>query len=149
MPWSLYWWYSWAGCRKEITCGQDTLLPPGEVTQADNGRLVKFWVENQGVYSRATLPSGDDPSVFQSDCNHEGKWKAENISVLEFLIQVCIHETIANSEFRALVDIDASQLAELSKLVPRINIAPRRLWSPDQNTSDTWGCIDFHVGRDS
>src|SRR6185436_9683870 len=51
LPRSLRWWYCWAGCRKEITCGQDTLLQPGEISQADNGRLVKFWVENQGVYS--------------------------------------------------------------------------------------------------
>jgi hypothetical protein len=147
LPRSLYWWYSWAGRRQEITCGQDTLLQPGEVSQVDNGRLVEFWVENQGVYARATLPSGDDPPVFQSDWNHEGRWRQEDLSVLEFLIQVCIHEAITNAKYGAFVDIEEFQLSELSKLVPRLNIAPWRPWLEDQDPADTWGYMDFYVGR--
>jgi hypothetical protein len=143
MPQSLRWWFSWAGRRLEITRGQDRLFQPSETKLVNGGRLVEFWIENQGVYTRATLPSGEDPLMFQSDWSHEGCWKQEEMSVLEFLIEVCVSEAITHATYRGFLDVDEAHLQRFNQLIPKLPIPSWRQWPPD----DERPYVDFYAGR--
>lgn len=64
LPWSLQWWYRWAGKRKKIMSGQNRLMCPGEKMLTVKDGNLRFYVENQFVYQWSTLPHGMDPPVF-------------------------------------------------------------------------------------
>lgn len=142
LPGALRWWYRWAGRRTEITCGQDRILRPEELSVVDDGRLVEFWIENQGVYTRASVPAGDDPMVSRSGGCHEGQWKQEGMSVLGFLMQVCVQE--AQSDYRGLLDVEQAKLDAFAAAIPRLPVPP---WVEGRDETETWGRTDFHVGE--
>lgn len=125
LPLPLFKWYTWAGKRPEIMSGQNFLLSPKDL-EVKNGYL-RFYVENQGVYTWATLPAGDDPPVFGRFEDHD-PWECEEVSLSEHLILMCLFEAImSHSPFGASTAwLAEDEMGKIVNLIPRISIGKWR-----------------------
>lgn len=66
----------------------------------DDGKLL-FAIENQGVWRCGTEPDGDDPPVwYRLD---DGPWIRFCDSLAQFLVTLCLQETVFNSQHRGLM----------------------------------------------
>jgi hypothetical protein len=100
IPFPLRWWFQIAGHNDTILSGQNDLLSPGQLTLDQDGRLL-FYVENQGVYLWSTILDGDDPPVWGKFNESSKPWTEEGMSLSEFLIGVCLFESIIKAPFGA------------------------------------------------
>jgi hypothetical protein len=137
LPHPLKWWYGWAGRRKEIMSGQNTLLIPRDPQgyrklQIEDGLLL-FYLENQAVYRWATLPEGHDPPVF-GRYETTDAWEPEGVLLSEHLILACIFEAIfCHSPYGAAVScLDQETLAAIERVVPPIAVNPWRWVGPNR-----------------
>jgi hypothetical protein len=121
-----------------LFCYQDYLCP-FELLKADDGRLVFAW-ENQGVWEASTLSEGQDPPVWiRLD---EKSWKPLCGSLAQFLITLCLHETV----------LGCDHLASGENLLARMigegkHVAPLWLDGPyaDMRNESPLGRRSFHV----
>jgi hypothetical protein len=123
IPYPLRWWYRWAGRRRKILSGQNTLLSPDELLVRDN-RLV-FYGENQWCYEWATLFKGDDPPVFGRSETTD-PWQPEGIVLSEHLILACLFEAIiCHSPYGATVSwLPEAVLDRIVQHIPPIAVNP-------------------------
>ncbi|WP_158715207.1 hypothetical protein [Kitasatospora phosalacinea] len=62
--------------------------------ELEDGKLV-FWVENQGCWTWATSPDGDDPLVFDRQSSADpDPWTSTGETLSEFLLQATVFEAI-------------------------------------------------------
>lgn len=120
LPVPLRWCYERYGLCQEILSGQNRLLGPGQLQPAEEGRVL-FYVENQGVYLWSTEAAGDDPPVW-GRFNEEGTpWVEEEVSLSEFLIQVCLTEAIFSAPYGASAAwTGQSTLDRIAAVVPPV-----------------------------
>ena len=98
LPRPLRWWYGWAGRRREIMSAQNILFAPLDKVHPHWQLKIEedyllFYSENQGVYSWATLPEGDDPPVF-GRYETRDPWEPEEITLSEHLILATVFEAV-------------------------------------------------------
>jgi hypothetical protein len=94
---------------------QDHLRLPDRLEQAADGKLV-FLDENQGNWSCATLPEGDDPPVWVEDVfdvYQQGRWGLVTDSLSKFLVTFCLQELLFGSRL-CLSDDNLSRLFDSS-----------------------------------
>ena len=81
---------------------QDLLLRPDRLELSSDGK-VKFIVENQGVWSLATLSSGDDPPVWidieEIGFGRSDEWPVANDSLSHCLTTFCLQELTFGARF--------------------------------------------------
>jgi hypothetical protein len=78
---------------------QDALRPLSRLETSDDGKLI-FIDENQGVWTVATLPEGNDPPVWVEDSLEgygTGRWGKVAESLSEFLVTFCLQELVFGS----------------------------------------------------
>ncbi|HET6324401.1 MAG TPA: hypothetical protein VFG04_06850 [Planctomycetaceae bacterium] len=114
-----------AGRRDEILSGQNRLLTPTELAVDEEGRLT-FYMENQGVYVWSTLAEGEDPPVSGMFEEIPPTWTEEDMSLSEFLVEVCLFEAILSAQFGAAAGC-ASQTT-LDRLRPELPLLPLAPW---------------------
>ncbi|MBL9021671.1 MAG: hypothetical protein JNL21_05700 [Myxococcales bacterium] len=96
--------------------------PEGLVPGGEDGRLV-FYVENQGVWTWATDPAGEDPPVYVRSNAPGAPWQKESDALAGFLIQVLLLEATFGAPFGASHDgLDARALSKLTKKVKALSI---------------------------
>jgi hypothetical protein len=111
------------------------LVPPDELVVGDDGRVV-FIVEEQGVYSFATLPSGEDPPVWLYE-DHVPVELGERLS--RFLLQYAVHEAVGQ-RVGGWGWVRREHLSSLLALLPPLPLEP---WPHPSGAS-----LSFHVTRD-
>jgi hypothetical protein len=124
VPYSLRWWYWWAGRRREIMSGQNHLPDPDKLLVKDD--LLVFYGENQWCYEWATLPEGDDPLIL-GRTRPAAPWEPEGIVLSEHLILACLFEAImCHSPYGAA----AAWLEEsiLNRIIEHIPPVPINAW---------------------
>lgn len=75
--------------------GHQDCLAPFELIEASDGRLIFAW-ENQGVWSCSTTPEGKDPPVWVRI--DDAAWQPLCNSLTQFLVTLCLHETVFGAE---------------------------------------------------
>jgi hypothetical protein len=78
---------------------QEHLRPPDRLEFTADGKLV-FLDENQGNWTCATLPEGDDPPVWVQDVfgtYQQGPWGLVTDSLAGFLVTFCLQELLFGS----------------------------------------------------
>jgi len=90
---------------------QDRFLPFDRPSSSESvhrsGPYLVFVVENQSCWEIATLPNGDDPSVWLRESDDlgddpnldEDKWQPLAIPLSQFLVTFVLQETIFSSQF--------------------------------------------------
>ena len=84
-----------------LFCVQDALRDFSRLQLTDDGKLV-FIDENQGVWTNATLPDGDDPPVWVEDVLKQygtDRWGLVTDSLSRFLVSFCLQEALLGSAF--------------------------------------------------
>jgi hypothetical protein len=124
LPTVLRWWYRFAGRRKEIVSGQNSLLSPTKLEKTSDGLLV-FYGENQWCYEWATSLDGDDPPVYGREGAPEN-WEPEGITLSEHLILACLFEgTMCHCRYGASASwLDANTVAQIVEQIPPVAITP-------------------------
>ncbi len=100
----------------EIFSIEEHLRPVDRLEVSPDGKLI-FIDENQGNWTCATLPEGDDPPVWVEDVFNnygQGKWGLVSESLSQFLVTFCLRELLSGSKFH-LMDKGLEQLFESSK----------------------------------
>lgn len=134
MPPMLKRWYRWAGRRDDILSGQNFLLSPDRLRDAD--RRLLFYTENQACYFWATLLDGDDPPVFGREDERDA-WQPEGMRLSEHLILAALLEAIIRfAPYGATAWADRRQFEEIARVIPPLAIPPWR-WC---------GRTQFHAG---
>jgi hypothetical protein len=111
------------------------LVPPEEIVVDDHGRVV-FIVEEQGVYSFATQPAGDDPPVWL----YEDQVQVELGERLNrFLLQYVVYEAVGQ-RFGGWGWVRREDISSLLALLPPLPLEP---WPHPSGAS-----LTFHVARD-
>ena len=106
---------------------QNRLVPPDRVQRGEEPDKLVFYLENQGVWTWATDPQGEDPPVYVRSNERGAPWQRESDSLSSFLIQVLLLEATFGAPFGASHDgLDARAMAKLTKKVKPLAIAP---WS--------------------
>ncbi len=97
-------------------CVQDALRPSSGLGRSDDGKVV-FLDENQGNWTCATLPEGDDPPVWVEDVfevYRQGRWGLVTPSLSRFLVTFCLQESLFGAKF-CVSDETFTALFESSK----------------------------------
>jgi hypothetical protein len=95
---------------------QEHLRPLAGLKHSPDGKLV-FLDENQGNWTFATLPEGDDPPVWVEDVfdgYNQGKWGLVSRSLSRFLVTFCLQELLFGSRL-CLHDEHLDRLFESSR----------------------------------
>ncbi|MBK7839173.1 MAG: hypothetical protein IPJ49_16180 [Candidatus Obscuribacter sp.] len=131
LPEPLRWWYRLAGKRSEIVSNQNHLLRPDKESP-DGSRIVEdkrilFYSENQGVYLWSVGWAGNDPPVWGRLNELNVPWTEEGMTLSEFLIGLCIFESIMQAPYGASVSwIDQNGLSKLTAKLPALQLTPWR-----------------------
>jgi hypothetical protein len=153
LPESLRWWYQLVGKRKGMLCCQNYFLEPAKLEIDVDGKM-EFFSENQGVYRWATaatgaatgaerLQSGErflcedwvesaPPAIARDDAsvwgrfNEVGKpWTEEGMQLSEFLIQVCLFESVMAAPYGAsAASADEETLEKVTKPLKELPLPP-------------------------
>jgi hypothetical protein len=103
---------------------QDCLFP-FEMLEAQHGKLV-FACENQGCWACGTTSEGNDPPVWVTEVFTVGlPWQPLCDSLAQFLVTLCLHETLFGCKYRATAD----HLLE-SMLAKGMQVSPLWLGGP-------------------
>jgi hypothetical protein len=130
MPSLLRRWYSWAGNRRDIMSGQNIFLAP-EKLRIEDGRLV-FYFENQGCYTWATLPEGDDPPVF-GRVDNAAPWGDEGMALSEHLILTALFEGIMVAPYGASAAwVTEGTRDQIAAVIEPLAVPPWRWLGPTQ-----------------
>jgi len=123
IPYPLYWWYRWAGRRKNILRGQNYLLLPDDLKCKDG--LLVFYGENQWCYEWATEFDRDDPPVYGRG-GPSAPWKLEGMTLTQHLILACLFEAImCHARYGASSAwLEPSAFTSIVEQVPPIAIGP-------------------------
>lgn len=126
LPVPLRWWYERYGRKEDLLSCPYALVPLAELETDESGKLV-FLVEEEAVFLWATVPGGEDPSVWIQE-NEEGeRWKREKAPLSVFLVQALLLAGLMRAPYGASTAwVDRRTLQKLRRALPPLPLPPWR-----------------------